>query len=346
MALSARIPTRMGDGSLVSLTRDELRTEIEEGTQAAAKRAKAPPLSQDELDHLLDIYASPYRVVGVPIGEEAVLTTDGSGTQDMGSRLNDLQIYEQIICTDTIELYSHDYSFKAIKTILPYEQTIMRQAQLLTTVPLQYGAMPDLGRYTRPDGPVANWSELLPLGKIDESRAAQEEAVEHSVNDIVFVAEGMAEAGADGLDLDTVGAAGDADFLAALRAVEAIRARFPDFGIQFGMASEFVLGMHGSLEYDGVRLAGLWPRDQLKLAQKAGATIFGPAINVNTGKTCAWNMARALTIVKPCVDEAQIPVHLNVGMGVGGVPMHVSPPLDAVSRAARAAIEILRLDGL
>ena len=60
----------------------------------------------------------------------------------------------------------------------------MRQAQLLTTVPLQYGAMPDLGRYTQPDGPVPNWSELLPLGRIDEARAAQEEAVEHSAADI------------------------------------------------------------------------------------------------------------------------------------------------------------------
>jgi dimethylamine--corrinoid protein Co-methyltransferase len=206
--------------------------------------------------------------------------------------------------------------------------------------------MPDLGRYTQPDGPVPNWSELLPLGRFDEARAAQEEAVEQSADDIEFVAEGMVQAGADGLDLDTVGAAGDADFLAALKAVQAIRARFPDFGIQFGMASEFVLGMHGQLEYDGKRLAGLWPLDQLRLAQKAGATVFGPAINVNTGKTCAWNSARALTIVKPCMAEAQIPVHLNVGMGVGGVPMHVSPPLDAVSRAARAAVDILKIDGL
>ncbi len=60
------IPTRMGDGSLVRLSRDQIRAELEEGTQAAAKRAKVPPLAQDELDHLLDIYASPYRVVGVP----------------------------------------------------------------------------------------------------------------------------------------------------------------------------------------------------------------------------------------------------------------------------------------
>jgi len=107
-----------------------------------------------------------------------------------------------------------------------------------------------------------------------------------------------------------------------------------------------VLGMHGELEYDGVRLAGLWPREQMKLAAKAGVTIFGPAINVNTGKSVAWNVARTIAIVKQCCEEATVPVHLNGGMGVGGVPMHILPPGDAVSRASRAAVDILRLDGL
>ena len=53
-----------------------------------------------------------------------------------------------------------------------------------------------------------------------------------------------------------------------------------------------------------------------------------------------------LTYVKPCMDEAEIPVHLNVGMGVGGVPMYGFAPVDAVSRCSRAAVDILRLDGL
>jgi len=39
-------------------------------------------------------------------------------------------------------------------------------------------------------------------------------------------------------------------------------------------------------------------------------------------------------------------VHMNVGMGVGGVPMHAVTPVDAVSRASRACVDILRLDGL
>jgi dimethylamine--corrinoid protein Co-methyltransferase len=206
--------------------------------------------------------------------------------------------------------------------------------------------MPDLGLYTRPDGPVPNWSALLPEGRIDEAREAQREAVELAVDDIVHVAESMYAAGADGINLDTAGAAGDADFLASLLAVERLRARFPHWGIQIGMASEFVLGMHGELEFHGTRLAGLWPEAQMRLAAEAGVSVFGPAINVNTGKSVAWNTARAVTIVKPCADAATVPVHMNVGMGVGGVPMHPVTPVDAVSRASRACVDLLRLDGL
>jgi len=340
------IPTRMGDGSLVRMSRSGIEAEVRDGTEAAARRAKVEPLDEGELGHLVDIFASPSRFTAVDIGDEVVLTSDGVGSQDVGSRINDLQNYEQTVCTDTVELYHHDYSFKPIKPVLPFEQATMRRAQLLLTIPCNYGAMPDLGRYTEPDGPVPNWSRLLPLGRIDDARAAQEAAVELAVDDIVYVAEGMYEAGADGINLDTAGAAGDADFLAALRAIERIRAKYPDWGIQIGMASEFVLGMHGELEYEGVRLAGLWPEAQMRLAAQAGASVFGPAVNVNTGKSVAWNVARACTIVKPCSRAAEIPVHMNGGMGVGGVPMHALPPVDAVSRASRACVDVLRLDGL
>ena len=65
--------------------------------------------------------------------------------------------------------------------MLGYEAQAMKTAQLNLIAPLQYGAMPDLGRYSMPDGPIPNWSELLPLGKIDEARDAQVEAIEHAV---------------------------------------------------------------------------------------------------------------------------------------------------------------------
>jgi dimethylamine--corrinoid protein Co-methyltransferase len=247
---------------------------------------------------------------------------------------------------DLLELCVGDYSLKVVRTILAYEAQYMHDAQLCTIAPLQYGVMPNLGLYSKPDGPCENWSALLPLGRIAEARAAAEEAVEMAVADMVKLADSQWEAGADAIDWDTTGASGDPEFLAALRATRIIRARYPDMGVQLGMAGEFVLGMHGELEWEGVRLAGLWPKDQLLLAQQAGATVFGPVVNINTGRSLAWNMARAVALIKPCMAVAEIPVHPNVGMGVGGVPMFVYPPGDATCRAAKSLVELLHVDGL
>jgi len=340
------IPTRMGDGSLVEMTRSEIKADLEEGTQFAATKGKVSPLAEDELDHLLDIFASAARFTGVDIGDEVVLTKDGTGSPQLGSRLDALFVAEQSFGHDSCELWHVDYSYRAVKTVLPMEQQAMKEAQERMVIPVHYGAQPDLGRYSRPDGPCDNWSELLPMMKIDEARAAQEEAIEMAVEDMVFVAEGMWEAGADGINFDTAGAAGDGDFLATLKAVELLRKRNPEMGIMVGMAGEMVLGTHGQLEYDGKRLAGMKPLDQMRSVQKAGATIFGPAINVNTSKSTAWNTARAITFVKPCMPEAKIPVHMNVGMGVGGVPMHAFAPVDAITRCSKAVVDILKLDGL
>ena len=344
--MEPQVLARRGDGSLYETTRSQIKADLEAGTQAAATRGKVPPLDPDELDHLLDIFASSARFTGVDIGDEVVLSKDGSGTPQLGSRIDALYACEQVLAHDTVELFHIDYSYKAVKTVVPFEQQFMKEAQERLTVPVHYGAQPDLGRYSTPDGPCGNWSELLPQLKIDEARAAQEEAVELAVRDMVFVAESLWQAGADGLNFDTAGAAGDADFLATLRAVETLRARNPEMGIMVGMAAEIVLGTHGRLEYRGTRLAGLKPAGQLAVVQQAGATVFGPAVNTSTRESAAWNTARALTFVKPCMALARIPVHMNVGMGVGGLPMHAFAPIDAVSRASRACVDILRLDGL
>ncbi len=280
------------------------------------------------------------------IGDEVVLSFDGTGTQQQGSRVDALLQYEQCFASDSCELYHIDYSYKAVKTIVGSEQQAMKEAQERVTIPVHYGAQPDLGRYSEPDGPCGNWSELLPAMRIDEARAAQETAVELAVDDMLYVAGQMWEAGADGINFDTAGAGGDADFLATLLAVERLRAKYPDMGIMVGMSGEFVLGTHGQLEYKGVRLAGLKPAGQLEVVQEAGATVFGPAVNVNTSRTVAWNTARALTFMKPCMAVAKIPVHANVGMGVGGVPMNAFAPVDAISRCSRACVDILHLDGL
>jgi dimethylamine--corrinoid protein Co-methyltransferase len=344
--METTIPTRMGDGALARMTPSEIRADVEDGVAQAVRRAKVPPLAPDEVDHLVDIYASAAKTVGVELGAEVVLSCDGSGMKTHATREQDMQSYEQWMGADLLELCPADYSLKVVRTILPYEAQCLHDALLSTVAPMQYGVMPNLGLYARDDGPCENWSLLLPAGRIAEARAATEEAAEMAVSDAVRMAGAMYEAGADAVDFDTTGASGDPEFWATLRATEIIREKYPDMGVQLGMAGEFVLGMHGELKYKGRRLAGMWPLEQLRVVQEAGATVYGPVVNVNTGRSCAWNTARACTIVKPCMAEAEIPVHMNAGMGVGGVPMFVHPPGDATSRAAKAFVEILKVDGL
>jgi dimethylamine--corrinoid protein Co-methyltransferase len=206
--------------------------------------------------------------------------------------------------------------------------------------------MPNLGLYSQPDGPFPNPAELLPRGKIEAAQSAYEAAADEAVKDMLYAADKMVASGVDGVNLDTVGGAGDADFFAALIAAQKLKEQHPDICIELGMAGEFVLGMHSELEFNGIRLAGLYPHDQVRLAQQAGVTIFGPVVNTNTSESCPWNLARAVTFVKACCKEAQIPVHVNMGMGVGAVTVNDHPPIDMVSRASKAMVEICRLDGL
>lgn len=344
--------TRMGDGSGVYMTADEIKAEIKAGVEDAAKRGKIPELTQDEMDYLFEIITMPGNIVGVERGKEVVSTSD-SGSCKITYHANiamersmAVLVSEKVLGADSVDIGNMDYSYKAVKQIIHNETPVMELAQLNTIMPVLYGSMPNLGLYTKPDGPVENWSELLPMGKIDESRAAQEEAVEHAVRDIVFVAGEMYAAGADGINLDTCGASGDADFLAGLLATEKIKEKYPDLGVEMGAAGEFVLGMHGQLEYKGTRVAGLYPHLQVKLAEKAGANIFGAVVNTNTKQSFPWGLARTVTFVKACTEAAEIPVHVNVGMGVGGIPTSEIPPIDAVTRADKALIEIGKADGL
>jgi dimethylamine---corrinoid protein Co-methyltransferase len=346
-----KIFTRFGDGTPTELSESEVMEDLRAGTEDAADRGKIPPLSDDEVKHLFDIFSMRQNFVSVEPGNEIILTYD-AGTLKINrvgvnvDRIQALQIYEKIMGADTMELCHVDYSYKPLKPIVTMEQPVLEQALLTTHVPLFYGAMPNLGLYSQPDGPFPNPAELLPDGKIKEARESLEKTVEESVRDIVFAASCMHESGADGINLDSVGAAGDADFLASLLATEKLKKKYPDMCIEIGMAGEFILGMHGELEYGGVRLAGLYAHDQVKLAEKAGATIFGPVVNTNTTESSPWNLARAITYMKACGEVANIPIHPNMGMGVGAVPVNDHPPIDIVSRASKAMVELCRLDGL
>ena len=347
----SKIFSRYGDGTPDWFTEAEIMEDLVAGSQDAAERAHVDPLTDEEFKYLLEIMASPHNFVSVERGKEILLTYD-AGTLKIRrvgvnvDRIQALQIYEKIMGADTMELCHVDYSYKPIKPIITMEQPIMEQALLSTHIPLFYGAMPNLGLYSQPDGPFPNPAELLPQGKIKEAQKSLEDTVEEAVRDIVFAGSAMYESGADGINLDSVGAAGDADFLASLKACRILKEKYPDICIQIGMAGEFILGMHGGLEFDGVRLAGLYPQDQVKLAKDAGATIFGPVVNTNTTESTAWNLARAITFMKACGEVAQIPIHPNMGMGVGAVPVNDHPPIDMVSRASAAMTTLCKLDGL
>jgi dimethylamine--corrinoid protein Co-methyltransferase len=341
----------MGDGFKIELSEEEIRQDIQEGMETAVKHGHVDPLEDGEIDHLLEIFKCPDKSVGVQRGKEVILTYDSGTTKFKRvnvsvSKIQSLQIYERILGADTLELAHIDYSFKPVKPIVVFEQPILEQALLMTIPPLFYGAMPNLGLYSQPDGPFPNPGDLLPKGKIDEARASYDGQIEHAIKDMVYVGSHMYEAGADGINFDTTGAAGDAEFYASLKAVEILKNKYPKICIQMGMAAEFVLGMHGELYYDGVRLAGLYPKQQMEIAAKAGVSIFGITANIVTNESLPWNIARAVTFARSCTEADSIPVHACVGMGVGGVPLTLAPPVDALTRASKALVEIGRLDGL
>ena len=170
--------TGMGDGSLIELSESELKRDLEEGTRDAAERGKISCLSEDELSYLFDIYSSPARFVGVDYGNEVIFTYDNGvckAQEDIPGmplyKVQEAQVYEKFLGADSLDFGHIDYSFKPVKSIVNFEQQALEYALLVTTVPVFYGAMPNLGSYTQPDGPCTNPMELLPKGKITHTNA-------------------------------------------------------------------------------------------------------------------------------------------------------------------------------
>ena len=351
------IHTRMGDGERVSISTAEVKADVIAGTQDAAQRASIPELTADDVEQLFGIMTEPSRAVSVEPGNEAIVTDDGCSMsfyagQDSGgigipmSRLQAILTYERACAADSISMGHSDYSFKPVKSIINYEMNAYYTASMMTTAPFFYGAQPNLGLYFQPDGPHPNPADLLPQRQIREAREAQEAAAEQLREDLVFVGKKMNSIGCEGLNFDTCGSAGDADFLAALQAVADLKKEAPNMPLIMGASGEFVIGMHGKLSFDKKQIAGMYPHEQAKAAEKAGVHIFGVAIGTNTTKSVAWNIARTVTFVKATVAVAKIPIHVNVGMGVGGVPMLEAPPIDSVTRASKSLVQIGKADGL
>jgi dimethylamine--corrinoid protein Co-methyltransferase len=347
----------MGDGELVFMSAGEIKADIQAATRDAARRAEIQELTPEEMEQLFEIIAEPSRAVSVISGQEVVVTDDGCSMsfysgQDGGgvgvsmSRLQAILTYERALAADTTSMGHSDYSFKPVKPIINFEMNEYYTASMMTTAPFLYGAQPNMGLYFQPDGPHENPADLLPRGKIEEAREVQEAAAEQLRQDLVFVGKKLNSIGCEGLNFDTGGSAGDADFWAALQAVSDLKEVAPNMPVIMGGSGEFVLGMHGEVEFNGKRLAGMYPHEQAEIAQSAGASIYGVAIGTRTNQSVAWNIARAATFVKKAVTAVKIPVHVNVGMGVGGVPMMEAPPIGSVTRASKSLVQIGKADGL
>jgi dimethylamine--corrinoid protein Co-methyltransferase len=349
--------TRRGDGKRILQTKEQILNDIQAGIADAVDMAGVSELNANDIDKLLSIITDSNRVVGVETGKEVVVTYDigqldftgdngnsGNGV-DVG-RLEAALLHERALAADTFELAHADYSIKPVKPVISNEMQTMEEIQNEIIIPFFYGAMPNMGLYYAPDGPYGNPADLMREFKIEEAMVASEAAAEHLARDIEFVSTRMIAAGADGFNFDTTASAGDADAVGTFRGVEALRKACPDAYINLGMAGESVMGIHGSIEYKGQIAAGLYPHQQVKLAQQAGANVFGPVVNTNTSRSLAWNLSRAVSFIKECVKTADIPCHVNMGMGVGGIPMCETAPIDAVTRCNKAMVEIANVDGV
>jgi dimethylamine--corrinoid protein Co-methyltransferase len=349
--------TRMGDGELVTTSSEEIKEDIMAATQEAAQRAEIPELTAGEIEQLLDIMTEQSRAVSVPSGQEVIVTDDGCSMsfysgQDGGgvgvpmSRLQAVLTYERACAADTTSMGHSDYSFKPVKPIINFEMNEYYTASMMTTAPFLYGAQPNMGLYFQPDGPHPNPADLLPQGKVKEAQEVQEAAAEQLRQDLVFVGRKFNGMGCEGLNFDTSGSAGDADYWAALQAVSDLRKVAPNLPIIMGGSGEFVLGMHGAMTFNDKQLAGMYPHEQAQIAEAAGASIYGVAVGTNTNESVTWNIARTLTFAKEAVAAVDIPVHANVGMGMAGVPMMEAPPIDSVTRVSKSLALIGKLDGL
>ncbi|MDR1690847.1 MAG: [dimethylamine--corrinoid protein] Co-methyltransferase, partial [Candidatus Methanoplasma sp.] len=231
--------TRMGDGRRIEMTKEQVMNDIQAGMDDASVCSGAKYLNASEVEALCEIICDKSRAVSVCPGEEVVLTEDGgpyklmidSGSSGNGidmSRTDSIMVHERALGLDSFQLAHIDYSIKAVKPIISFEMMIMEKAQALSTVPLFYGAMPNMGLYYAPDGPYGNPADLMREFKIEEGMAAAEAAAEHIAEDIDFITSRIMAAGGEGFNFDTTASAGDADFVGTLKGVEKMRKANPE----------------------------------------------------------------------------------------------------------------------
>jgi len=260
------------------MTDEEIKADIEGGVDEVVDRGKIDVLIPEEKQKIFDIVTMPGKIVGVEPGKEIVMSND-SGAYKINVKSGipvsvdtEVLIYERVLGCDYVDVGNTDYNYKTAKGVAKREASKLKNALNISIMPLFYGAMPNLGFYTKSEEPVDNWSVLLPEGRIKEAMDAQEEAVHHTVRDIVYVAEQMNDVGSDEFQLDTAGATGDADFLVLLIACEEITKKFPNMGIEMGIRDKYITMVGGapcSSRWAKRIGADLYTEDAVEAAKKA-----------------------------------------------------------------------------
>ena len=152
----AVIKTRMGDGGTVEMTRDDLRRDLVEGSEAAAKKGRIPPL--DGAGARL-----PRRDVRLPephlgrrtrsrsdprqgrLAEHDLLVAALERVSAPLNREQAIRLFERRFAFDTMEVGPPRLLGEAVKFIATYEAMHMDLLQHSTVLPLFYGFMPNLG---------------------------------------------------------------------------------------------------------------------------------------------------------------------------------------------------------
>jgi dimethylamine--corrinoid protein Co-methyltransferase len=355
------ILTRMGDGQRIAMSASLVKEDLLAGTKNAADTGRVPELTPSEREQLFEIIADRNRVVTVERGEEIVFTDDVSCVRHIGdegaaggvgipmTRLQAILVHERSYAQDSAVFqvpYGTGGNIQRTKEKITIDMQAHETVSLLTTIPMFYTVAPSVLWYFRPNGPYKNPADLLPQGRIRETREASEKAAERLTEDVVYIGKKMYSIGCDAFNLDTCASGGDAEFYSNLDIVSKLKQAAPHMAVEMGMSNEFIIGVHGEVTFDGQRLAGMFPHEQVNVAETAGVDIFGPVINTNCSKSFPWNLARAVTFVKQTVNVSNIPIHVNAGMGVCSVPMQPTPPIDCVSRMAKAMVHVAKIDGL
>ena len=126
--------TRMGDGSPVYMTEEEIRSDMKAGID---------PLSDEDFEKLYDIITMPGTVVGVEPGKQIVLTNDSGGYKiNVKSQLPvpkevEVLVYERCLGCDSVDVGNTDYNYKTAKGVAKREAGALKQALNITSVSIR-----------------------------------------------------------------------------------------------------------------------------------------------------------------------------------------------------------------